>query len=192
LLAAVAEERKEVAEEQDSINTLLQHQSLDHLHRLVLVEEDKELLDQEIQQRTMEQLVAPVSHHQLQRQLELSHLTNQMVQELTVVLDQVAQYLVHFLAVAEQVQMLLTHRQGEVDKENNLHQLMDQLTEAVAEVVAAFPANQRALVEMVAEVEQIHLVDQEVLHRQIMELEAAEAALAMDQVETAHQDMLLY
>jgi hypothetical protein len=192
LLAAVAEERKEVAEEQDSINTLLQHQSLDHLHRLVLVEEDKELLDQEIQQRTMEQLVAPVSHHQLQRQLELSHLTNQMVQELMVVLDQVAQYLVHFLAVAEQVQMLLTHRQGEVDKENNLHQLMDQLTEAVAEVVAAFPANQRALVEMVAEVEQIHLVDQEVLHRQIMELEAAEAALAMDQVETAHQDMLLY
>jgi hypothetical protein len=192
LLAAVAEERKEVAEEQDSINTLLQHQSLDHLHRLVLVEEDKELLDQEIQQRTMEQLVAPVSHHQLQRQLELSHLTNQMVQELMVVLDQVAQYLVHFLAVAEQVQMLLTHRQGEVDKENNLHQLMDQLTEAVAEVVAAFPANQRALVEMVAEVEQIHLVDQEVLHRQIMELEAAEADLAMDQVEMAHQDMLLY
>jgi hypothetical protein len=192
LLAAVAEERKEVAEEQDSINTLLQHQSLDHLHRLVLVEEDKELLDQEIQQRTMEQLVAPVSHHQLQRQLELSHLTNQMVQELMVVLDQVAQYLVHFLAVAEQVRMLLTHQQGEVDKENNLHQLMDRLTEAVAEVVAAFPANQRALVEMVAEVEQIHLVDQEVLHRQIMELEAAEAALAMDQVETAHQDMLLY
>jgi hypothetical protein len=192
LLAAVAEERKEVAEEQDSINTLLQHQSLDHLHRLVLVEEDKELLDQEIQQRTMEQLVAPVSHHQLQRQLELSHLTNQMVQELTVVLDQVAQYLVHFLAVAEQVRMLLTHQQGEVDKENNLHQLMDRLTEAVAEVVAAFPANQRALVEMVAEVEQIHLVDQEVLHRQIMELEAAEAALAMDQVEMAHQDMLLY
>jgi hypothetical protein len=192
LLAAVAEERKEVAEEQDSINTLLQHQSLDHLHRLVLVEEDKELLDQEIQQRTMEQLVAPVSHHQLQRQLELSHLTNQMVQELTVVLDQVAQYLVHFLAVAEQVRMLLTHQQGEVDKENNLHQLMDRLTEAVAEVVAAFPANQRALVEMVAEVEQIHLVDQEVLHRQIMELEAAEADLAMDQVEMAHQDMLLY
>jgi hypothetical protein len=192
LLAAVAEERKEVAEEQDSINTLLQHQYLDHLHRLVLVEEDKELLDQEIQQRTMEQLVAPVSHHQLQRQLELSHLTNQMVQELTVVLDQVAQYLVHFLAVAEQVRMLLTHQQGEVDKENNLHQLMDRLTEAVAEVVAAFPANQRALVEMVAEVEQIHLVDQEVLHRQIMELEAAEAALAMDQVEMAHQDMLLY
>jgi hypothetical protein len=192
LLAAVAEERKEVAEEQDSINTLLQHQYLDHLHRLVLVEEDKELLDQEIQQRTMEQLVAPVSHHQLQRQLELSHLTNQMVQELTVVLDQVAQYLVHFLAVAEQVRMLLTHQQGEVDKENNLHQLMDRLTEAVAEVVAAFPANQRALVEMVAEVEQIHLVDQEVLHRQIMELEAAEADLAMDQVEMAHQDMLLY
>jgi hypothetical protein len=192
LLAAVAEERKEVAEEQDSINTLLQHQSLDHLHRLVLVEEDKELLDQEIQQRTMEQLVAPVSHHQLQRQLELSHLTNQMVQELMVVLDQVAQYLVHFLAVAEQVRMLLTHQQGEVDKENNLHQLMDRLTEAVAEVVAAFPANQRALVEMVAEVEQIHLVDQEVLHRQIMELEAAEADLAMDQVEMAHQDMLLY
>ena len=88
--------------------------------------------------------------------------------------------------------MLPIHQQEEADKENNLHQLTDQLTELAAEAGEPIQANLAGRAEMAADLEQVHLEQQELRHRQILELAAGAGALTMALAETADLDILLY
>jgi hypothetical protein len=70
--------------------------------------------------------------------------------------------------------------------------LTEQLTELAAEAGELIQANLADRVEMAAEMEQVHLAEEELRHRQILDLAAEAEALTMALAETVDLDILLY
>jgi hypothetical protein len=70
--------------------------------------------------------------------------------------------------------------------------LTDQLTELAAEAGELIQANLAGRAEMAVEMEQVHLAEQELRQRQILDLAAEAGALTMALVETVDLDILLY